>query len=240
MLAAFSFAELLQGFGILCIVVFVVIVLIKKLHLARNVDGEKQDSVEFSRVAFKIVGVAFQAVGISVFILTVLDLTNAWRVLWRPNGVLDLNGVVFPDLNGRWEGLLLSNGPLQDAPSNPQQMPKPDCSAFGEPGVERFGCDHVTVNISMGLFATDVQLNLGKSVSHSKGLSLKRRHQQRNAQLMYFFEAVALDGLHFNGAAVLDAEVKNEVVLQGGYWTDRNWRAGKNTAGLVRLTRVNQ
>ena len=143
------------------------------------------------------------------------------------------------NLNGRWEGLLVSNGPQHGAWERPEE--EVACPAFRWLGDKKFRCFGVSVSISMSLFETNVRLDQGDTSRHprsfSRGVSLMRGKSLQNHQIMYLFEADdPIDG-KFKGAAILEVAISNAFMLEGGYWTDRRWREGKNTAGFVSLTR---
>jgi hypothetical protein len=252
MLKALSFDELLFYFGILCILIFLIILIIRGLHRFRSAsqasDTVTQKSWRLGGVVFALATAAMQAVGISASTLAFLNMTDAWRIVWTLNPPLDLNELVFPDLNGKWEGRILSNGPLHPGPfpDIAQRQTRNDCDkVFGIFDVSRFACLEVKASIVMSLFETDVTLTLGNITSHSKGVLLTRKKLQYHPQIMYLFEVeqstvTDSDDRLYKGATVADITISDKMVLTGAYWTDRNWRSANNTAGLVKLTRVSR
>jgi hypothetical protein len=241
MLAAFSFIELAYGFGLLAILVFAATYLLKQRAADDPGSGPPRKNSALRNGA----SAALQALGVAVFLVTAMNLTGAWRYLWTPNPVLDLNNVIFPDLNGEWEGVLLSNGPLRNQELDTSQVqPKPDCTVFGLGNIDKFACINVRVSIDMSFLDTSVALGAGtRSMSHTTSVWLKRRSGGQNAKLMYLYEvrqagSTRKDDRRFSGAAELDILPGKTLVLDGGYWTDRNWIDAGNTAGRIRLTRM--
>ena len=253
MLAALSFHELLQAFGLSCVAVLIFILLVKRgylwIHSLRHgrvdpagtnapgrVDPTDANATGRWRAARNLGKAALGAVGFCLTALAVLDLTDAWRFIWKPNNVLDLNKAFFPDLNGEWEGKVLSNSTVP--PRTAPQPTRAECPEFGSDNTTKLGCNKVKVSIVMTLFETDVKLILDDEVSHAKGVSLQRRRQLFDPQIRYHFEVGAAGAQPYNGAAVVTVDVGAKTVLHGFYWTNRDWRDGKNTAGRIWLTRV--
>src|SRR5258708_14073801 len=101
MLAAFSFEELAEGFGILSIIVFVLILFFRRFRTRK--PGRYGLSA--------LIEAAVKSIGICGLILTTLNFTQVWRVFWAPNSILHLNKLVFPHFHGKWTGPILTNGP---------------------------------------------------------------------------------------------------------------------------------
>ena len=242
MLAAFSFIELAYGFGLLAILVFAAAYLLKQRAANDPSSGPPRKGSALRNGA----SAALQALGVAVFLVTAMNLTGAWRYLWTPNPVLDLNNVIFPDLNGEWEGVLLSNGPLRNQELDTSQVqPKPDCTVFGLGNIDKYACINVRVSIDMSFLDTSVALGgVGaRSTSHTTNVWLKRRSGGQYAKLTYIYEvrqpgSTRKDERRFTGAAELEILPGKSLILEGGYWTDRNWIDAGNTAGRIRLTRM--
>ena len=273
MLGAFSFDELAIGFGLLSIAVFFAIFVFRGLHRRGLAEGEaaKRDDAAavapaMSRAAagklslaqrakawfetrlrspYAIVDAALTAIGIAGIILTLLNGTSLWRVLWMPHvGALDLNRLVFPDLNGRWTGVILSNGRLQGYEDGSNALSYADCIKWFGPYEEKsFVCLPITYDISMSLFAVSLQLDSGTLQSVSKGVSLKRRTERSRAQLTYLFDVSTSEPQRneakFTGAASIEVfDSGKDLTLEGIYWTERNWPKGKQTGGRIKLIRA--
>jgi len=86
----------------------------------------------------------------------------------------------------------------------------------------------------MDLISTKVNLKLDNASSESKGVSLLKEGD--NFQIMYLFVRSHPNDPPFNGAAIL--KVSAPEALEGHYWTDRDWNSNKQTAGFVRLKRI--
>jgi SMODS-associating 2TM, beta-strand rich effector domain len=224
MLWAFSLVELIWVFAILSVVAFLIVALVRHRQWTRLISDGKIGLL--GREIFSAVTGAITFVG---FLLTVLDYTNSWRWGWIANNWLDLNKLVFPDLNGTWHGSLSSN-------TRGEGVENGVCPWLDQSNRSQFGCYQIDMTISMGLFDTDVRLKLGDATSESKGVSLIRKGA--DYQLMYLFVRTHPYDPPFNGAAVLDVRFDNQLVLEGHYWTDRDWQKGMQTAGYARVRRT--
>jgi hypothetical protein len=224
MLWALSFAQLIWIVATPSVATFVAIALIRHRRWKKLISESQLGS--FGREIFSSVTGTITVV---VFLFTALDYTSWWRLAWTPNRLINLNALVFPDLNGRWHGSLISNrkGEGQENGSCPELDPS-----------ERtvFGCYSIDVTISMSLFSTKIRLELGSTNSESKGVSLVRDSDE--VHVMYLFVASPPVGQSFNGAAILDGKVDHLRNLTGHYWTDRGWETNKQTAGHVTLERT--
>jgi hypothetical protein len=233
MLAAFSIDELLKGFGFLTLVLFVLIILVKKL---RGITIGKQISLGggIARLVVAVGGLMTQAVGIAGLMLWLADITHAWRPVWS---ALGLSQSVFPDLNGSWKGIILSNGPQHGYTDIcPRTGSATANCASSNP--TKFVCLPVEVIGTMTLLTTDLELILCNFHSHSTAVSLKRRTRTYNAELTYTFKVPSQpptgpDTEPFEGSAIL--EVDNKRSMQGYYWTNRYWKEGRQTAGSIEL-----
>jgi hypothetical protein len=247
MLKAFSFDELLTGFGVLTPVIFGLIILTKKL--CRQLSGrrsgaerEGKDGTErsgFFGRATTAVDLVTQAVTIAGLVLWVMDATALWRPVWS---ALGLNQRVFPDLNGTWTGTILSNGRIHKHPDLcTKPLPSPDPTACNSQDPAKFVCLPVEVKISMTLVSTDVELTLCDNLkSESSGVSLTRRSGFHVPRLTYLFDSDnpgPSSPPQFHGATYIDIDIEKAIPLVGYYWTDRDWEIGHQTAGQIRLTR---
>ena len=223
MLKAFSIAELIWIFAAPAIIAFCIIGLVRLWHLRRQKAHKK--IINLTR---EVYSVATQAIAVVGILFAFLNYTTLWRLAWIPNSLVDLNKVVFPDLNGKWNGHLLSN---RDQNEGAKIV---DCPWWNENNRKR-SCYPLDMTVVMDLFEITVTANLGDARSTSKGVSLKR--DGSTYQLTYLFERRGPDEISFKGAAelVFDPDVQQ---LDGHYWTDRNWRDQMQTAGHVRVARA--
>ncbi len=74
--------------------------------------------------------------------------------------------------------------------------------------------------------------------------ALRRDMGERRLVVFYIYESHVsapknTDSDRHLGAARVTVPLEGRpVVLEGNYWTDRNWNLGLNTAGRIRLRRV--
>lgn len=141
----------------------------------------------------------------------------------------------FPDIDGKWTGVICSNWPIVSQLLNsqkPEQLPNL-CSI------------PVSVRIKVRLFFVHVNLTSPDdySKSHTIVVGVKKCPAGDGIRLSYVYEnetTVPLptdSGKHW-GAAYLDLVPEGgRQVLKGHYWTDRNWTKGLNTAGTIQLVR---
>jgi hypothetical protein len=195
--------------------------------------------------SYAFVDAALAAIGIVGLVLTILNWTSLWRVLWIPHaGALDLNRLVFPDLNGKWTGRILSNGRQHGYEDVSSPLSHADCVKwFGDYDEKNFVCLHINYDISMSLFSIDLQLDTGTLKSVSRSVSLKRRDEQNPAQFTYLFDVKTSEpqreDVKFTGAASINVvESGKDLTLEGIYWTERNWQTGKQTGGRIKLIRA--
>ncbi len=144
-------------------------------------------------------------------------LSVTWRPLWRL--VPLLGQVVFPDLNGRWHGKLLSTWIDPDTQVTP-------------PPIE------TTIWIRQGLFNTSVRLKTGESESFSTRAFLEATHDSACFRIWYTYnnEPAAryrLRSSPHEGVSFLQFDVRMPTQLVGRYYTARK------TTGDITLTRVN-
>lgn len=224
MLWALSFAQLIWLVAILSIVTFAAIALVKHRHW-KDLIEKKAPSSLWREVFSSITG----TITFVVFLFTALDYTGWWRWAWTPNRLIDLNALIFPDLNGSWHGSLISNRKREGQENG-------SCPELDQKQRAVFGCYSIDVAVSMSLFSTKIRLDLGPTHSESKGVSLVREGDEFH--VTYLFLATPPVGPAFNGAATLDGKVDALRNLTGHYWTDRGWEANEQSAGHVNLDKV--
>ena len=179
---------------------------------------------------------------IAVLIAFMFGGTPLWRLVW---GVEWLNRVVYPDLNGVWQGEVYSNWPLQKMML--------DAAREGRPfDVEKSAQDtvpplQVTLRIRANWFRIRLDLETDNDYDSSKTLFVvpERDADGWKHKLWYVFETrtrrpVINDVPSSFGAAWLDIRWGDSPTLEGLYWTNRNWTRGLNTAGEVKFRRINR
>lgn len=233
MLAVFPIGEVLKAFAYLALGVLFAIIFVKWLF-GKPLGKQIPIGTSYRSSASAVLGLISQAVGIASLSLYLLDVTGAWRPVWHTFG---LSQSVFPDLNGTWKGEIFSNGRQLDykdicIPRGADTATCATCSS-SDP---RFACYPVEMIVSMTLFKADVDLILCNFRSRSRAVSLKSREGTYPAELRYQFEVeerpYPCESTKFNGAAIIKVTGK---LMEGTYWTDRNWEERRQTAGSVTL-----
>ena len=151
-------------------------------------------------------------------------------VVWR----------VFPNIDAEYTVDISSNWSIIKARNAGRQ---PDTSSDGSPVLfNRVG----KAKISSRLTRIDMTLTMDDRYLSSETLtcSLQRHRGERKPVLFYVYDShvsapKSTDSQRHLGAARLSIPLeRSPKVLEGNYWTDRNWHQGLNTAGQIRLTRI--
>lgn len=139
---------------------------------------------------------------------------------------------MLPALDGRWEGELRSNWPRtqQGGASEPADLL-----------VRR-----ATMIIKARLLSVSIVLDTedGYSTSRAVLVGVARDTASDRCRLAYVYENTTpnqdqTDESSHLGAAMLTLDERGrEVILEGRYWTNRNWSRGLNTAGIARFRKV--
>lgn len=163
----------------------------------------------------------------SIFVLVIYVIGKwGWLLFWKfpfLGGLLDKH--VCPDLNGLWEGQVISN--FRD--ENHSQV-----------------TIVVNLRIKADLFGFRVDLTSRDGYQNSKVVQseLYRDPRTNVFYISYIFEANVpvpkeTDDRIFDGAAKLEVIVdEGSTELKGTYWTNRSWHRRLNTAGLISISRV--
>ncbi|WP_185233780.1 Cap15 family cyclic dinucleotide receptor domain-containing protein [Teredinibacter franksiae] len=150
-----------------------------------------------------------------------------WLFLWKaPILGRVMHASVCPNLNGKWLGKIQSS--YRDADGNN-------------------AAKDVELTIKADIFGFDISLRSSDGYQDSKVIQseLYKDPRTNTFYLSYIFEASVpipdeSDDRAFEGAAKLEIIVSAEdTVLKGTYWTNRAWQRGKNTAGVLTITREN-
>lgn len=174
---------------------------------------------------------------IAVSTLTfVLGQTPVFPRLCRLPGVWRL----FPNIDGEYAVEISSNWSIIQARSAGSE---PDVSPEGEPVLfNRVG----KATISARLIRIDMTLDMDDQYLSSETVtcSVQRHRGERKPVLFYIYDShvskpKSTDSQRHLGAACVSIPLEpRPKVLEGNYWTDRNWHLGLNTAGHIRLTRL--
>jgi len=142
---------------------------------------------------------------------------------------------LFPDIDGVWRVELESNWPI---------IAKLEGIEIGvqAPADKKLSG---TITIKARLFSVHMKLDMDNKYSKSRTLFVKvEKDAGGTVNLHYVYENTTLkpvetdSGSHFGAASLeLTNSSDGEVVLEGPYWTNRNWERARNTAGLITLRR---
>ncbi len=132
-----------------------------------------------------------------------------WRKLWRWFPAIER--ATFPDLNGTWEGELVTTWKNADAGATPPPIP-------------------ATVSIRQTLFSTAVSLRTGESHSHSTRCQLEADRSAQIYRVWYSYDnrpraKVSHRSARHEGVAWLELDLsEDQDRLVGQYFTDRRTR----------------
>ena len=148
-------------------------------------------------------------------------------VIWR----------LFPNIDGTYEVEVSSNWSIlkvRNEDRNPEVSADGDAKLF-----KRMGKAKITSRLTR----IDMRITMDDEYLTSETVicSLQRERGARFPTLFYIYEShVATpkntDSQRHLGAARVSIPLERRpTVLEGNYWTDRNWHQGLNTAGQIRL-----
>ena len=165
-----------------------------------------------------------------------------WRVVWRMVPALN---AWFPDLNGVWLGATDSNWPtLKRMLEKAQEVGAIEAAELHALPEQR---DAMAIEITASLFRLKITSGLSTTDGRSCSIAAKPRRDQHTGHihLAYVYEQETpnpeiTDEERHMGAADLVIEPENLEEAEGYYWTRRNWKAGLNTAGRLKLRRIAQ
>ena len=147
---------------------------------------------------------------------------------------------LFPNIDGEYAVEISSNWSVIKARNEGRE---PEISADGEVELfKRVGKARITARLTR----IDMQLTMDDGYLRSETVvcSLQRELGERLPTLFYVYESHVTmpkntDGPRHLGAARVSIPLKHRpIILEGNYWTDRNWHQGLNTAGHIRLRRI--
>lgn len=163
-----------------------------------------------------------------------------WRILWR--SIPKLNDW-FPDLNGVWVGSTSSNWPtikrLVVAAQSNDRTTEQELHDLPEQQ------DAMAVRFTNSLFKLQVRAGLSSTNGESFSITAKPWRNQHTGRihLSYVYRqqtpnhAITDEEAHF-GAADLELVAEDYGRAEGTYWTRRAWRTGRNTAGIMELSKL--
>lgn len=163
-----------------------------------------------------------------------------WRILWRI--VPKLNDW-FPDLNGVWVGSTSSNWPtIKKLFEVAQSDARTTENELHELPNQR---DAMAVKLTSSLFKLKICAALSSTNGTSYSITAKPwRHQHTDCiHLSYVYRQntpnheITDEEAHL-GAADLEMVSADYSKVEGTYWTRRAWQTGRNTAGILELSRL--
>ena len=147
---------------------------------------------------------------------------------------------LFPNIDGEYGIEISSNWSVIKARLDGRE---PEVSAEGDvPLLKKVGRARIVARLTR--ISMSLQMDDGYLTSETATCSLQRQAGERQPVLFYIYDShVAVpkdsDSDHHIGAARIVVPLsRRPKCLEGNYWTNRNWHQGKNTAGRIRLTRV--
>lgn len=169
-------------------------------------------------------------------LLFVIGQTSLFPVLCRLPGMWRL----FPNIDGSYEVEISSNWSVIKARNEgrePDVSPEGDVALFNRVG---------RATITARLTRVDMSLTMddGYLTSETVACSVRRYKGERRPVLFYIYDSHVsapkkTDSDRHLGAACITVPLERRPkVLEGNYWTDRNWHLGLNTAGRIRLRRA--
>ena len=190
------------------------------------------------------VRLAFSAIGTTATIIALAGTQFVFDWIWR---VPIVQKFMFPYINGKWSGTITSNWATISAGhriSTPNVNP-----ALSEEGKEASPQQtekRVNVEIQANLFSATMTLMPEDRYSESISVSLipVESKELEKPRLYYIYKSSVKnpqlsDEQESYGAAFLEIiQNKNRDILEGNYWTNRKWKEGLNTAGMISLNRM--
>ncbi|MGZ9107259.1 MAG: Cap15 family cyclic dinucleotide receptor domain-containing protein [Micavibrio sp.] len=165
---------------------------------------------------------AFHYISIVATVITIVLIPfveSVWRHIWL--AIPAFNRMIFPDLNGTWEGELVSTWKNPETGLSPPPIP-------------------VTFWISQGVFSMSVRMKTGESRSYSTRCLAEADRKARIFRLWYGYDnrpdaGVSHRSARHEGAAWLELDMGSHPdQLIGQYFTQRN------TTGDIRIRQVSR
>lgn len=155
---------------------------------------------------------------------------SSWPVLWR----------IFPNITGEYEVELASNWSVIEARNQGRAA---EIAADGSTALfKKSGKMKITTRLTR----IDISLKTNDNylTSETAVCSVRRENGEKMPVLFYVYESFigtpkpTDSQRHFGAARIAIPLQRRPKVLEGHYWTDRNWHQGLNTAGRIKLRRL--
>ncbi|NBF01730.1 hypothetical protein GV819_05440 [Pseudomonas sp. Fl5BN2] len=156
----------------------------------------------------------------------------------------------FPNITGEWEGYLESNVTVQEILREAARSTDRQFDQFDPEQVEAIKLLKIParITINANILKIDVTMVVTsrdkKSQSHSIAVKPLVSVNGEPHSLAYIFQSSRLNpeaddtSSHIGAAHLLLTRENDSLMLQGTYWTSRNWRRASNTAGALTFKRV--
>ena len=146
---------------------------------------------------------------------------------------------LFPNIDGNYAVEISSNWSVIKARNEGRE---PEVSAEGDVKLfNRVGTATITARLTR--ISMELRMDDGYLISETVACSLQRERRARRPALFYVYESHVSapkntdSSSHLGSAWVTVPLDRRPTLLEGNYWTDRNWHLGLNTAGRIRLRR---
>ncbi|AON08485.1 MULTISPECIES: hypothetical protein [Pseudomonas] len=201
-----------------------------------------QDAIGLISLLWKVASITVTA----TFILG--NIRPVFKHLWKLGELCSSS--LFPDLSGSWKGYLRSNVSVHDAIQAAALSPDLKLNLNEPQDVDRIELERFEAELEIKATLSRITLTMvvqgRKRESRSYSLVCKPRvsiydepHRLTYVYRSQLTEPSADDESNHIGAAELEVlRQGNQIILSGFYWTARNWRNGRNTAGLMRFERA--
>ena len=179
------------------------------------------------------------AVSISVIAVSAVVFLAGQSTLFPWLCSLPLIWRIFPNIDGEYEVEISSNWSVIKARSDgrePVVSPEGDVTLFKKMGRAKITARLVRIDVSLTM---DDRYLTSETVT----CALQRDKGEHKPVLVYVYSSDVptpknTDSQRHLGAARIPIPLERRpMVLEGNYWTDRNWHKGLNTAGHIRLRR---
>lgn len=157
-------------------------------------------------------------------VFTILTLL-AGKFLWSPLASTRwFSDIVFADVSGDWEGTLQT-------------------AAAGQAAGTRAAPDRMEMHIEQDFFQLEITFTSNARRTDSRTIAVwpEREAATRRQRLWYVYEArtpgpLPGDPAVYQGAGFIDVrKTRSGPLLEGLFWTNRNWQRNAHTAGTVKL-----
>lgn len=157
--------------------------------------------------------------------------TAVFPLLCRLPGLWRLS----PNIDGDYRVEVCSNWLAKSGANRGTDHHEDGPAVFNEMGIARIRTRLMSVDMSL--------MRDGHQCSETVVCSLRRDRMEGAPVLFYIFDSVPANSKtagqrHLGSARLRIPMERRPRILEGSYWTDRDWQKGLNTAGSIRLRRI--